>query len=213
MRSRERSPRLRNVGVLGAAMGLLLMADAARSQVIEIQPDGGSAVYAGPVRSVDGRREALAEGRGRTRPHAAGFRIASRDQTLADAMRETADRRQVSAELIEAVAWAESRFNQAAVSPKGARGVMQLMPGTAQTLGVDARDERGNVDGGGAYLAALLQRYDGDIILTLAAYNAGPEAVRKYGGVPPYPETRAYVAAVLDHLAGAAARAGQVRGQ
>jgi soluble lytic murein transglycosylase-like protein len=201
------------VGVLGAAIGLLSLAGTANSQVIEIQPDGGSAVYSGPVRSVDGRREALTEGRGGAAGRGTAFHLAARDQTLADAMRETADRRQVSAQLIEAVAWAESRFNQAAVSPKGARGVMQLMPGTAQTLGVDARDERGNVDGGGAYLAALLKQYDGDIILTLAAYNAGPDAVRKWGGVPPYPETRAYVAAVLDHLAGAASRPGPRRGE
>ncbi len=180
---------------------------------MEIQSDGGSAVYSGPVRSVDGRREALIDGGRGAGQHTGAFHLAARDQTLADAMRETADRRQVSAQLIEAVAWAESRLNQAAVSPKGARGVMQLMPGTARTLGVDARDERGNVDGGGAYLAALLKQYDGDIILTLAAYNAGPDAVRKYGGVPPYPETRAYVAAVLDHLASAATRAARTRGE
>jgi soluble lytic murein transglycosylase-like protein len=189
------------------------MGGGAQAQVLEIQPDGGSAVYSGPVRSVDGRREALMESRGDSQRHARALHVTARDQTLADAMQETADRRQVSAQLIEAVAWAESRFNQAAVSPKGARGVMQLMPGTAQNLGVDARDERGNVDGGGAYLAALLKRYDGDIILTLAAYNAGPDAVRKWGGVPPYPETRAYVAAVLDHLAGAASRPGPLRGE
>ena len=78
---------------------------------------------------------------------------------------------------------------------------MQLRPGTAAGLGVDPSDLRGNVDGGAAYLAQLLQHFDGDIVLTLAAYDAGPEAVRRWGGVPPYPETRAYVAAVLDRLA------------
>ncbi|HWM61070.1 MAG TPA: lytic transglycosylase domain-containing protein, partial [Rhizomicrobium sp.] len=86
-------------------------------------------------------------------------------------------------------------------SPKGARGVMQLMPGTARGLGVNAGDLSANVDDGAAYLAQMLDRFDGDIIKSLAAYNAGPEAVTRYGGVPPYPETQAYVSAVLGRLA------------
>jgi soluble lytic murein transglycosylase-like protein len=78
---------------------------------------------------------------------------------------------------------------------------MQLMPATAQKLQVNARDLSGNIDGGAAYLARMLDRFDGDIIKTLAAYNAGPEAVERYHGVPPYPETQAYVSAVLNRLA------------
>ncbi len=99
------------------------------------------------------------------------------------------------------MAWEESRFRQDAVSPKGARGIMQLMPGTARQLGVDAGTAAANLDGGAAYLTALLQRFDGDIIKALAAYNAGPEAVARYGGVPPFPETRIYVDAILGRLA------------
>jgi soluble lytic murein transglycosylase-like protein len=86
------------------------------------------------------------------------------------------------------------------VSRASAVGEMQLLPGTARQLGVDPRISRQNVAGGAAYVRALLRRYDGDLIKTLAAYNAGPEAVDRYRGVPPFKETKAYVAAVLDRL-------------
>ncbi|HMH65537.1 MAG TPA: lytic transglycosylase domain-containing protein, partial [Rhizomicrobium sp.] len=119
------------------------------------------------------------------------------------AIRSAAAHHALSQELVAAVAWQESRQRQAAVSPKGARGVMQLMPATARGLRVDPDDLSANVDGGAAYLAQMLDRFDGDVIKTLAAYNAGPEAVTRYGGVPPYPETQAYVTAVLDRLADA----------
>jgi soluble lytic murein transglycosylase-like protein len=118
-----------------------------------------------------------------------------------EAIRETSASLQISDRLIEAVAWQESRFNQTAVSPKGARGVMQLMPGTALQLGVEAADLKDNIKGGAVYLKQLLGQFDNDLILTLAAYNAGPGAVKKYGGVPPYRETQAYVAAILARLA------------
>lgn len=78
---------------------------------------------------------------------------------------------------------------------------MQLMPNTARQLGVDPRNPLSNLDGGSAYLRDQLNRFGGRIDLALAAYNAGPEAVRRYGGVPPYRETQAYVAASLDRLA------------
>ena len=81
---------------------------------------------------------------------------------------------------------------------------MQLMPTTAKTLGVDPTDLRGNVDGGVAYLSRMLRRFEGDLPRALAAYNAGPEAVDRYRGVPPYAETQAYVKSVLSHLAVAA---------
>lgn len=96
--------------------------------------------------------------------------------------------------LIRAVVAAESGFDHRAVSKKGARGLMQLMPGTASSYGVrDVHDPASNLDAGVAYLRDLMTRYDGDLTLALAAYNAGPEAVARYGGVPPYEETRKYL--------------------
>lgn len=90
----------------------------------------------------------------------------------------------------------ESRWNAAAVSPKGATGLAQLMPGTARLLGVDATDGHQNLDGGARYLRLMYERF-GTWRLALAAYNAGPEAVEAHAGVPPYAETTAYVAAIL----------------
>ena len=101
-------------------------------------------------------------------------------------------------DLVNSVIHAESGFNTHAVSPKGARGLMQLMPGTASQLGVnDSFDPQANVTGGSRYLRELLERYDFDLVKALAAYNAGPERVEQYRGVPPFRETRAYVARIV----------------
>ena len=101
-------------------------------------------------------------------------------------------------DLVNSVIHAESGFNAHAVSPKGARGLMQLMPGTANQLGVmDAFDPQANVTGGSRYLRELLERYNFDLVKALAAYNAGPERVEQYRGVPPFRETRAYVAKIV----------------
>jgi soluble lytic murein transglycosylase-like protein len=103
----------------------------------------------------------------------------------------------VDPRLLAAVATRESAGNANAVSGAGARGIMQLMPATAAFLGVsDVFDPRQSVFGGARYLRTLLDLFHGDLDLSLAAYNAGPGAVQRYNGVPPYPETRAYVAAV-----------------
>jgi hypothetical protein len=101
-------------------------------------------------------------------------------------------------DLVNSVIRAESGFNVRAVSPKGARGLMQLMPQTASQLGVqNAFDAEANVNGGTRYLRELLERYNFDLIKALAAYNAGPQRVEQYGGVPPYYETKAYVARIV----------------
>ena len=101
-------------------------------------------------------------------------------------------------DLVNSVIHAESGFNSHAVSRKGAQGLMQLMPGTAGRLGVaNAFDPQSNVAGGSRYLRELLERYNFDLIKALAAYNAGPQRVEQYRGVPPYSETRAYVARIV----------------
>lgn len=101
-------------------------------------------------------------------------------------------------DLVNSVIHAESGFNSRAVSPKGAQGLMQLMPGTASKLGVNnAFDPQANVSGGSRYLRELLERYNFDLVKALAAYNAGPERVEQYKGVPPFHETQAYVARIV----------------
>lgn len=104
--------------------------------------------------------------------------------------------------LIKAIVANESGFNANATSPTGAQGLMQLEPQTAASLGVDnAYDPAQNISGGTRYIRGLLERFNGDVRLAVAAYNAGPGAVEKYGGVPPYAETQAYVRNVLGDYA------------
>jgi soluble lytic murein transglycosylase-like protein len=125
---------------------------------------------------------------------------------LADA---AADKYGLPRLLVRAVMSAESGFQAGAVSPKGAIGLMQLMPSTAQDLGADPRDPAQNVDAGVHYLRDLLNRYDGGLFHALAAYNAGPGAVDKYQDVPPYRETIDYVSRIYHAWKAGDAAAGQ----
>lgn len=113
-------------------------------------------------------------------------------------IRDVANRYGVSEELIVAIIEAESQFDTYAVSDRGAIGLMQLMPETAATLGVDPFDARENIEGGVRHLLAMMARFRGNVRLALAAYNAGEKAVIRHRGVPPYPETREYVRRILE---------------
>ena len=117
---------------------------------------------------------------------------------IQEAIEEAARKYDLSPDLIAAVIKVESNFNAAAVSKEGAGGLMQLMPSTARALKVRNRfDVQQNIDGGSRYLKSLLERFDGRVELALAAYNVGPEAVKRHDGVPPYRHTRHYVKKVL----------------
>ncbi len=123
---------------------------------------------------------------------------ANPEPTLNEVVSAASDKHNIDADLINSVIHAESGFNPKARSVKGAQGLMQLMPETATQLGVtDVYNPTANVNGGTQYLRELLEKYNGDLIKALAAYNAGPGRVQQYNGVPPYRETRAYVARIV----------------
>ncbi len=143
-------------------------------------------------------REIRMDRRLRTRLH---FSKAVNPAEYEQIIKSCADKYGVSAPLIKAVIHAESGYNPNAVSQKGASGLMQLMPGTAKTLKVNnSFDPRDNVEGGVKYLRFLLDTFRGDVSLALAAYNAGLSKVARYGGIPPYAETRTYVNRVLSYM-------------
>lgn len=192
-----------------AAIAALLVAGGVSAQVLEVHADGGVISYDGATQHMSRGAVPTARlltpavyhprhgrGRGEARP------VPIPPQETADAIHDAAQRHQVDERLVTAVAWRESGFNPHAVSPKGARGTMQLMPETARRLGVDASDPAANIDGGVQYLSSMMRRFGGDQAKALAAYNAGPGAVERYGGVPPYAETKAYVDAILGRMGG-----------
>lgn len=163
------------------------------AQVLEIGPAGVTSIVGPNVITADGVQSITP-----IRPVAKAVGAPSSAQPLLDQAGVASD---LSPRLLEAIAYVESRFRHTAVSPKGAVGMMQLMPATAGDLGVDPHDPAQNARGGAAYLRQMLAMFDNNVELAVAAYNAGPNAVRKHNGVPPYAETRAYVAAVMDYLA------------
>ena len=131
-------------------------------------------------------------------PHKVLDNMPLADQKLSSLIESAANEYHVDPKLVAAVAEVESNGNQDASSPVGAIGVMQLMPDTAASLGVDPYDKQQNIEGGAKYLRQMLDAFGGDVQKAVAAYNAGPGAVKDYGGVPPYKETQNYVNKVLD---------------
>lgn len=189
----------------GAASALA--AGVARADVLEIAPDGsvlrragaGAPVWNDPSRPVQPSDI----------PNIAAAAVTLVDASAGPAryeaaVRAAADRHQVSPALLEALVWQESRWREGQTSRAGAQGLTQLMPGTARELGVDPNDPAAALEGGARYLRAQLNRFNGDVELALAAYNAGPRRVQRAGGVPAIRETRDYVAAVVGRLAAAA---------
>lgn len=121
--------------------------------------------------------------------------------SLGEIIKRNCEKYRLEEGLVHAVIKAESNYNPAAVSNKGALGMMQLMPGTAQLLNVeDPLDAEENIGGGSRYLRQMLDEFNGNLDFAIAAYNAGPNAVRRHGGIPPYEETRTYVKRVKKYL-------------
>jgi Transglycosylase SLT domain len=168
-----------------AATGLAAMPG--HTQVIEIDSNGSARTYAGPT---------VFTGSGSASIGTHVRRTVNRGVTV-DLVTDMARAQGLDPALLQAVAWQESRGRTNAVSVKGALGVMQLMPGTAAELNVDAGDVVDNIRGGAIYLRRQLDRFGGNVPLALAAYNAGPGAVSKFGGIPPFRETQNYVATIL----------------
>jgi hypothetical protein len=193
---------------------LVLWAIPARGQIVSYRDSDGKQVFinsnpaayvARPVKTVVPKGFTLLGNVSRTTQSSS---VVSTDLSAAEQnnrkkieemIREVSARYRVDPALVRAVIQTESNWNTSAVSRKGALGLMQLVPGTAQQLGVNnAFDPKQNLDGGVRYLHTLLERYNGDLDRTLAAYNAGPGAVDRAGGIPRYRETREYVHKVTD---------------
>jgi soluble lytic murein transglycosylase-like protein len=192
----------RVMGFIWLAGSWCLFADSATATVLDIAPDGAVVRYDRPTQyltpNLQGRPLAAD-----VRPSAAPRKTGPSQAAIGvgSALKSASHDNAIGQDLLDAVAWRESAYRADAVSPKGAVGVMQLMPSTARALGVDPADGAANVRGGARYLRWLLVRYDGDIVKTLAAYNAGPGAVDRYRGAPPFAETKAFINAILERLA------------
>jgi len=193
----------RRVAYLGALLAMALQAACARADVLEVGSDGAHWVAGGTAQVAMLGDTGRAKGSVTSRQALvnSGNPVGSVPAAYAAKVDELAARYDLSPALIEAVVWQESRWHAAARSPVGARGLAQLMPDTAQDLGVDADDPMANLEGGARYLRAQLDRFGGDVEKALAAYNAGPMRVSRAGGVPDIPETRQYVAAIMARLA------------
>jgi hypothetical protein len=179
---------------VAAGLQVILFITSSWADVIDVSPDGAQTVYAvASVFRTEGVRPIVVPQAGLTRSVRTVVPPSNIGRLLADA----ASRYAIRTDLLTSVAWRESHFQADAVSPKGAVGIMQLMDGTAQDLGVNRHDLSQNILGGAAYLRKMMDLYDGNESLALAAYNAGPGAVARAGGIPQFAETRNYVNLIL----------------
>ena len=190
------------VALLAVSGALVWAPAAARADVLEIRPGGAEWIAGGDQSDALDTSLPLAEAP--EVPEAAIADLASHGDAVpapySAKVAELAARFDLSPALIEALVWQESRWRANARSPVGARGLAQLMPGTARELGVAPDDPLANLEGGARYLRAQLDRFDGDLEKALAAYNAGPGRVERAGGIPRIRETQTYVAAVMGRL-------------
>lgn len=204
--------RIAAVGMVGA---LALAANPVRADVLEIGSEGARWIAGAPatVAAAEAQAALPAESdEGLDLTEAGAFAVpehavahthmsgAAVPAAYRAKVAELAARFDLSPALIEALVWQESRWRPGAVSPVGARGLAQLMPGTARELGVDANDPFANLEGGARYLRAQMDRFGGNVEKALAAYNAGPGRVIKSGGIPRIRETQLYVSAIMGRL-------------
>ena len=199
--------------MLSAIFAVGFAASRADAQVMEISPDGVVSVRDGSGEAtwtvVQGASEATQDPALEIDVPAGA--LTNIDQAavpsrFAAAAQNAAGAAGICPALLSALVWQESRWNPSAVSPKGAVGLTQLMPQTARELGVDPTDPVANLAGGARYLRQLLNSFDGNVEKALAAYNAGPARVVRANGIPAIPETRAYVASVVQRISSTQSR-------
>ena len=177
-------------------LGLAFASGTARADVLEIGASGATWIAGGPLAAA----QSVTTSAGTTAPLSQVTDTAGPHQWRPHLARIAA-KYDLSPQLLEALVWQESRWRTNAVSPAGARGLAQLMPGTARELGVNPNDPLANLEGGARYLRQQLDTFGGDLEKALAAYNAGPNRVIRAGGIPNIRETRGYVAAIMARLA------------
>jgi len=192
--------------VLMLGLALAWPVHEARADVLEVGNDGAAWIAGGPrdalrpVRVPTGNDDLQASAPAVSDVSFTAIDSAAGIGPWRDRVGALAAKYDISPALLEAVVWQESRWNPRALSPAGAFGLAQLMPGTARQLGVDARDPHANLEGGARYLRMQLDTFGGNVEKALAAYNAGPGRVAQAGGIPAIRETRDYVAAILARL-------------
>jgi len=200
---------LKGLGQLGLVLSMALTSAPAWADVMQIDDDGARWVTGDPAALPDAQMTRVAAPAVELStdfavpPEAIGDaaqQVGLVPAEYLDKVHELSARFDLSPALIEALVWQESRWRANAISRVGARGLAQLMPGTAKELGVNPDDPFANLEGGARYLRTQIDRFDGDLEKALAAYNAGPGRVIRAGGVPNIRETKHYVAAIMGRL-------------